>query len=400
MMNLESLEIAPLDTDTAVTKPLKILILEDSEADLALLKRYLKTSTLSCECFHVETVNEFRSFLESESCGLILSDFNLPGFDALAALHVLHELDLDIPFIVISGALKDTDAAAVMKAGAHDFIPKDNLGRLIPAINREHKEAKIRHERRTLSVQLREAKEFAEQANHRKSRVLAFVAHEFKNPLLAIETFANLMKKSKEAPLSPDQTTHLEAIQLACRHIRELVTDILDIAPIEAGKVELFYEKIAIKPLLDEIVLMLSSNVTLKKITLNLNFPEQGLTIEADGKRLRQILINLLSNAIKYTHREDTISLSLKTEGDWVLFQVKDNGPGIQESELKNLFADYYRVKNVFSKQQEGLGLGLALTKTLTELHGGNIHVESIAGQGCTFTVKLPQYRPSVEDKM
>lgn len=407
--------------EAGLVKLLNILVLEDSPVDMALLKRHLKQGNLSSRLIQVDSGETFCQALQDHTWDAIISDYHLPGFSVLAALEAVRERSLDLPFIVISGVITDIEAVAIMKAGAHDFIPKDNLARLLPVIDRELKEAQIRRERRELSQQLQDAREFAELANQRKSRVLAFVAHEFKNPLKAIESFSYLLAQDKaengdvQHPLSPKQAQAVDAIQMACGHIRNLLTDILDIAPIEAGRVDLHYETIGVNALLHEVVVLLSQAAKQKKITIAVDVNDEALHLQADSKRLKQIFINLLSNAIKYTHTGDTIRITVNAlpataptplQGDSVSvlvsetggleFSIQDNGPGIADSELKNLFADYYRVRNVFSQQQEGLGLGLALTKTLVELHRGTLSVSSQVGIGSVFTVRLPLSPPSI----
>jgi signal transduction histidine kinase len=422
--SLGSLPQTPTETlseTSMASKPLNILVLEDSPVDMALLKRHFKQGNLLSQLLQVDSNETFRQALQDHTWDVIISDYHLPGFSVLAALEAVREQALDLPFIVISGIITDIEAVAIMKAGAHDFIPKDNLARLLPVIDRELKEAHIRRERRELSQQLQDAREFAELANQRKSRVLAFVAHEFKNPLKAIESFSYLLAQDKtenanaQHPLSPKQAQAVEAIQMACSHIRNLLTDILDIAPIEAGRVDLHYETIDVSALLHDVVVLLSQAAQQKKVTIAVEVQEETLTLQADSKRLKQVFINLLSNAIKYTHTGDTVritvnalpateSTALQSDSFPALvsgsggleFSIQDNGPGIAGSELKNLFADYYRVRNVFSQQQEGLGLGLALTKTLVELHRGTLSVSSQVGVGSIFTVRLPLSPPSI----
>ena len=400
----------PSETSPAI-RLLNILVLEDSPVDMALLKRYLKQGNLPSRLMQVDSGEAFRQAVEDESWDVIISDYHLPGFSVLAALEAVRERALDLPFIVISGVITDIEAVAIMKAGAHDFIPKDNLARLLPVIDRELKEARIRLERQELSQQLQEARELAELANQRKSRVLAFVAHELKNPLKAIEAFSQHLlaqdtkgNKASEYCLSPKQAQSVEAIQMECSHIRNLLTDILDIAPIEAGRVDLHYETIRVDDLLNDVLVLLSPGAQQKKITVAVETSDASLSLQADSKRLKQVFINVLSNAIKYTHIGDTIRITIKalpavntipgSKSDSLEFSIQDNGPGIADSELKNLFADYYRVRNVFSQQQEGLGLGLALTKTLVELHRGTLSVSSQVGVGSIFTVRLPLHPP------
>jgi signal transduction histidine kinase len=377
---------------------LRVLIVEDSENDTLLLCRELQNAGFALHWQRVDTEVKMRSCLLAEPWDLILSDYNMPRFSGMEALCLYKDSGLDIPFIIISGAIGEETAVATMKAGAHDYVLKDKLSRLIPAIQRELKEAAVREAKRQeeesrirLEQELRQAKELAEIANQRKSRVLAFVAHELKNPLKAIQTMSEILQRGKsQGQLNDGQLELVQAISTACQHIRGLMDDILDIAPIEAGQIELHYENVDLASLLDEVRLILSESAKQRDITFAYHIePNLGL-LRIDPKRVRQIFINLFSNAIKYTHAGDTVNLTATKTAAGVELQVEDHGPGIPENELKCLFMEYYRVKNSLSRQNEGLGLGLALVKKLVELHQGDIQVESTVGRGTSFKIFFP----------
>jgi signal transduction histidine kinase len=379
-------------------KPLRVLIIEDSETDAFFILRQLRKGGYDPIWERVETEESTRHQLATQQWDVIISDYTMPGFSGLAALSILKETKLDIPFILVSGAIGEETAVAAMKAGAGDYLLKGQLTRLVPAIERELKESESRRlrrlaeqARRKLEHELQQAKELAELANQRKSRVLAFVAHEFKNPLKAIETFANILQTGYESgkPID-DPLTLVQGIQTACQHIRELMDDILDIAPIEAGQIELNYKIVELESLLDEVRIILEELAKKRGIILQIEMTEGVSLLRVDPKRLRQILINVLSNAIKYTYEQDVVLLKIQSVEGWVEFVVQDHGPGIPEDELQNLFMDFYRVQNTLSNQKEGLGLGLALVKKLVELHGGNIQVDSALGQGTRFVLRMP----------
>lgn len=382
------------------SKLLRVLIVEDSHSDAGLLIRALKKGGFDLQCETVDTSEQMQQALSALEWDIILSDYNLPLFSGLKALQVMHSLDLDLPFIIISGAIGEETAVEAMRAGAHDYIMKDNLIRLIPAIERELKEAGARRllregeeTRSRLEKELQQAKHYAELANQRKSRVLAFVAHEFKNPLKAIQTFTEILEKGYEkGRIAEDQLEMVQGISTASQHIRELMNDILDIAPIEAGKISINRQVIHLQTLLDEVRIIVEESAKQKKIQIKWEKQSALDLINIDPKRLRQILINLLSNAIKYTNPSDTIFLKIFRSEDnaWLQLNVEDHGPGIPEEELENLFLDYYRVQNIFSQQNEGLGLGLALVRKLVELHQGTISVDSQVGEGTTFSVCFP----------
>jgi signal transduction histidine kinase len=389
-------------------KPLSVLIVEDREDDMHLLLLHLKRGGYAPTHQRVDTAERMIEELQQHDWDVILADYNMPAFNGLQALKVLRGMeDKDIPFILVSGAIGEEIAVQAMKAGAHDYLLKDNLIRLVPAIDRAILDARERALRRhaeevraQLEGDLQIAKEAAEMANRRKSKVLAFVAHEFKNPLKAIETFVELLEK-KELP--DDQRNIIEGIGTASQHIRALLNDILDIAPIEAGEVKLQYETVSLNSILEEVQVITHESARRRRIDIVHENMLGDVLVSVDPKRIRQILINLLSNATKYTHNGDTVLLKIfKPENEpWVRMQVIDHGPGIPDAELDKLFVDYYRVQNVLSKQKEGLGLGLALVKKLSECHKGQVYVTSALGEGTTFTVDFPEdiLTPVVVDK-
>lgn len=379
-------------------KTLRVLMVEDREDDMHLLLLHLKRGGYEPTYCRVDTAQAMLEQLRTQQWEIVLADYNMPDFSGLQALKIAQESGLDIPFIIVSGAIGEELAVAAMKAGAHDYLLKDKLARLVPALERALKDAaerkrlrQVEELRSELERELQQAKEQAELANKRKSRVLAFVAHEFKNPLKAIQTFADILEKKDD--IASEHRVMINGISMACHHIRSLLDDILDIAPIEAGEIQLDYQTVSLVAVLDEVKVIMQESAKQRHIEMLYENHIGPAYVHLDPRRLRQILINLLSNAIKYTHCEDTVKLCVELTEDnrWLRFRVQDHGPGIPEEELQSLFLDYYRVKNMLSKQNEGLGLGLALVKKLTECHQGEVSVESRLGEGTTFTVCLPK---------
>ena len=375
-----------------MSKKLNVLVIEDNDDDCHLLVnelRYGGFPDIHFECVKSET--ELVSALDGKKWDIILSDYNMPGFNGIEALKIIKNTGLDIPFVLVSGAIGEELAVNALKEGANDYLLKDRLYRLVSVVNRELEEAYRRKAFRESQEQLAIEKKNAEIANQRKSQVLAFVAHEFKNPINALLLHVNLLQKEIRGPLNEYQQEFVNNIEIGANLLQDLVKDILDIAAIEAGKINLHKQKIPIYSIINDIQAIIGPLAAQKNIQLLIDKVNPDFLIFADPKRLKQILINLLSNAVKYTRQDGFVKLNLEQKDNNVIIKVQDNGVGISQEELPQLFNEYYRAYNLLTTQSEGIGLGLAVTKHLIELHHGIITIDSKINEGTTFTVSLPQ---------
>ncbi|MDQ6907527.1 MAG: PAS domain-containing sensor histidine kinase [Chloroflexota bacterium] len=244
-------------------------------------------------------------------------------------------------------------------------------------------------ERRRIMAELREAKERADAANQAKSEFLTNMSHELRTPLHAIIGFAELLR---DDIVEEEEERHrcLSDIHASAEHLLSLINDILDLSKIEAGRMELNRETIALPGLFNTIVTLLRERAYDRGITL-VKEPSDVATIAADTRKLKQVLFNLLSNAIKFTPVGGTVTLAARpTEGGTEL-SVTDTGIGISPEDQAKLFQAFSQVDGSLTRRHEGTGLGLALTRQLVQLHGGDITVRSAPGAGSTFTVHLPQ---------
>jgi signal transduction histidine kinase/ActR/RegA family two-component response regulator len=235
--------------------------------------------------------------------------------------------------------------------------------------------------------QLQKAKVAAESANVAKSRYIVGVSHEIRAPLNAIFGYAQLMERSPSLPAH--QQDAVRVIRRSSEHLSTLVDGLLDIAKIEAGRLQLNRDRIAIAELLEQIVDMFRIQAKTKGIEFRYE-PSAGLPhyVHGDEKRLRQIFINLLSNAIKYTH-EGHAAFRVRHRGQVSEFEVSDTGIGIEPTDLPRIFEPFERGSMAGALSVPGTGLGLTITKLLTEIMGGEIAVESTPGQGSTFHIRL-----------
>ncbi|NTW01848.1 MAG: hypothetical protein HGA19_11225 [Oscillochloris sp.] len=269
----------------------------------------------------------------------------------------------------------------------------------------EHKRAKAEYDLSLLNSELeqRVADRTAEleQANQAKNAFLARMSHELRTPLNAIIGFTGTLLMKLPGPLTADQQRHLSIIQRSAHHLLALISDILDLAKIESGRVVLSLEPITCQAVIEEVLSHLRPLAEQKELNLTLVVPDQPIMIYTDRRALNQILINLVSNAIKFTNEGSVlINLNDQKVGDQhqTMIQVVDTGIGIHDSDLPQLFKEFGRVNSADVREREGTGLGLRLSQQLAMLLGGRIEVESSFGIGSTFTLVLPDedlYRSS-----
>jgi len=239
------------------------------------------------------------------------------------------------------------------------------------------------------------AKESAESASEAKTQFLSRMSHEFRTPLNAILGFSQILEMSK---LPPRDKESVEQILNASRHLLGLVNDVLDISRIETHNLAMNLTVQCCQELIEEVSQLMKPMAVSHQVTLNIE-PSDKLSILADNRRVKQVLINLVSNAIKYNQLNGSVMLSAAKQGDRVRIQVEDTGIGIPLDIQHRLFIPFDRLE-ADKSEVEGVGLGLSLCKTLVEGMQGSISVQSIPGKGSLFTVELPFATPEMEQSL
>jgi signal transduction histidine kinase/DNA-binding response OmpR family regulator/HAMP domain-containing protein len=229
-----------------------------------------------------------------------------------------------------------------------------------------------------------------------KSQFLANMSHELRTPLNSIIGFSRVVLKGIDGPINDRQREDLEAIHNSGQHLLGLINDILDVSKIEAGKMELDFETVDLRDIIGGVMSTAVALVKDKPIELQRSISDDLPTITADERRVRQILLNLVSNASKFT-KEGFIRVGAWVEGDEVVLSVTDSGIGIGHEEQKGIFEPFTQMDASTTREHGGTGLGLTISRSFVQLHGGRIWVESTPGQGSTFYVALPIERPASE---
>jgi signal transduction histidine kinase len=365
---------------------LRVLIVEDSEDDSQVMLREMRRGGYEVEHQRVETQSAMQAALSQGGWDLVLCDYTLPHFSARDALQILQTSELDLPFIVISGTIAEESAVEMLKAGAHDFIVKGRFARLLPAIERERKDAETRHLRRAVEAERQVLVERLEAINAEIERFTYLAFHDLRAPLVTIKGFTGALKQALDAGSSEQLRKDIQRIETAANTMDEILTNLLEFARI--GRVSRPPQKVDLRQLVEEVLHSLEGVIRDRKILVRIapEFPP----VFGDRVRLRELFEHLIGNAAKYTvgQEQPVIEIGVRFQEDPPVIFVRDNGPGIEPRYHNRIFELFEKL----DPSMEGTGIGLALAKRIVEVQGGRIWVESEGkGQGATFCFTLPE---------
>jgi signal transduction histidine kinase len=259
-----------------------------------------------------------------------------------------------------------------------DVANRDELGALATNLNR-------------MNDELGHLYQELEAASRHKSEFLANMSHELRTPLNAIIGFSQVLSEQMFGELNAKQVEYVNDILGSGQHLLTLINDILDLAKVEAGRMDLQLTTFALAQTLENATVMVRERAIRQGVALQTEIDPLLGWFEGDERKVKQILFNLLSNAVKFTPDGGRVTLAARIDGEQVEIDVRDTGVGIGPDDQIRIFDEFYQAGS--GKTQEGTGLGLALTRRLVELHGGQLRVKSAPGEGSTFTVILPMRR-------
>jgi len=367
----------------------RILVVDD-EADVELLinqqfRRQVRAGEFSFS-FARNGEQALAMLQKDTGFDLMLVDINMPVMDGLTLLGRLRELRAQVRSIIVSAYGDIPNIRTAMNRGAFDFVTKPiDMVDLNATVRKALDEIAKQHEIESRRIA-------AEQARTHLTHFLANMSHELRTPLNAIIGLTEMMVTNATRLGTEKALEPLRRVNAAGTHLLSLITEILDLSKIEAGKLELNPEPINLARLIDEVVGTAGQLAEKNKNRLIVEAQENVGAVKADPMRLKQILLNLLSNACKFT-KEGEVALRVRKAADgrdWIEFDVADTGIGMTAEQQASLFQDFTQADSLTSRHYGGTGLGLALSRKLARMMGGDVTVTSEPGKGSVFTVRLP----------
>jgi signal transduction histidine kinase len=402
-----------MERGMAVESRVNILLVDDVPANLLALEAMLEG--LGHNLVPARSGSEALKLLLDREFAMILLDVEMPGMDGFETATFIRarEETKHTPILFLTAAQRSSDQIFRGYAvGAVDYLLKP----LVPEILRSKVasfaelaaktqlvEQQARQLERALAVEQQQAAELerknleleeerrrVELQSKAKSVFLASMSHELRTPLNAIIGFSDLLTQGVGGPLNERQREFVGHVLSSGRHLLNLVNDVLDLSKVEAGRMTLDRQWADLGPIIQAVRGVVSGLANKQGIALEIEVPADLPSVHCDPVRIKQVLYNLLSNGIKFTPQGGRVSLVVKRAGAWIEIAVTDTGIGIADKDLSRLFQEFEQIKSDTGSKPEGTGLGLALTRRLLALHGGTVTAASRAGEGSTFTARLP----------
>jgi signal transduction histidine kinase len=401
-----------------VEKPVRILLVDENENDYFLTRDLL--ADIPASKFQLDWLADPDAALQvisRQDHDLLLVDYRLGRIDGPSLIQTAIRLGCTAPMILLTGQEERAIDLEAMQIEAADFLEK---GRLDSALlersirytlqgKRHSDQLERRVEERTMELALANkalqaevaerirTEEALRELDRRKDGFLSTMAHELRNPLVPIRNALEIMRLSKDQAMIVESSRAM--IERQIKQIVRLIDDLLDVARISRGTIQLRKEQVEVSRVVADAVESCRSQIDRAGHLLTVSLPADTIFVDADPTRLTQILLNLLDNAIKYTEPGGRISLTVACDDGDVVLRVNDTGLGIPADMIDRVFEFFAQVSRSPDGPQSGLGIGLALVKTLVQLHGGSVEVRSAGPrQGSEFIVRLPLATPAIAE--
>jgi signal transduction histidine kinase len=358
-------------------RELRLVVVEDNSSDVELIRHSLKKGGFQAECAVVQTADDFRAVMRKSAYDIVLADFSLPLWNGLEAVDILRKEGLDVPVIVVSGALGDTRAVECIKQGAADYVLKDHLLRLPDAVRRALREKKLRDDNR-------EAQEELARSNRDLEQFAYVASHDLQEPLRMVAAYTQLLADRYQGKLDENADKYIHYAVDGALRMQILVRDLLAFSRVgrEGTEPKLVDVNLAVQAAL------INLQSTIRDNNAQVQYGHLP-SIMADQSQLAQLFQNLIGNAIKFRSQEPPIiNISAEKQDRQWTFSLSDNGIGIASEYAETIFVIFKRLHT--REEYSGSGIGLAICKKVVEHHGGRIWMESEPGKGSTFKFALP----------
>ena len=375
----------------------RILVVDDEKEIRGFLSRAL-TRMGGFQVELAESGEEALQKIEKERFDLVLTDLKMPKMDGLQLISEIAKSKPETLTMMMTGHGTIDSALEAMKRGASDYLMKPlNLDELIVRIRKVLDEKQRFVRLKDFADQLEKANRELRRIDGMKSEFVSVASHELRTPLAAIKNAVQLVLKETAGKINENQAKFLSMAERNINRLTNILNNLLNLSKIESGKIELKFEDIGLKELIELTASSLRPHADGKAIKIDLEINEQLPKVYGDPEKIEQILTNLIGNAIKFTPEGGRILITAQPftrdgkggPGDSVAVSVKDTGIGIPPEHLDAIFEKFHQVESSLQRSVSGTGLGLAITKGLVEAHQGKIWVESEVGKGSTFTFTL-----------
>lgn len=372
-----------------MNKPLNVLIVEDNQDDLDLLLRTLRRGGYNLNHRCVDNAQSLVGALKAQQWDIVLTDFNMPQFSGASTVSLIREtLGLDIPIIVVSGAIGEETAVQLIKAGAQDYVLKDKLSRLPVAVEHEFSAAQARRERIA----------FENQRVLERENFISIVAHDLRAPVQRVETMVQLLRTDYEKQFDEEGKDIVFRIEKSTARLRLMLISLLAYTRYGKGATK---GKVASLPsTIDEVL----ENVGIDKTNCDLKIALDGINwVKGDSVLIGQVIQNLVSNAYKFRNKDRRFTISFDArhvEDGRLEFALTDNGIGIEPRFADKVFDIFYRLHD--EDEYDGTGIGLAICRKIVSDHGGTIWIDKdyTAGTRVIFTLQTADGPADISDTL
>ncbi len=384
---------------------IQILLLEDDPLDAELLKRAMQDTGLRVALEWVDCFAAAATAVSTKTFDVILSDLTLPDSFGIQTIERMHALAPAVPIVVLTSIDDRELALRLLEAGAQDYIPKEHVTGVVldRAISHAIQRKEQLVETHKLLEEISQTRELLQSKNQKLEKLykqahdfVDNVSHEFRTPLTVIKEYASLMSEGCVGELSEQQVHMLKIVENRADDLNTMVDDMLDSSKLEAGLVGACRQPTCVSDILDNVTVAIERKAQVKGVTLDYQVAEDLPTIYCDAEKIGRVLTNLAVNALKFCGDPGVVRISVgpSDDGDDVIFSVHDDGHGIPQERVQQIFERFRQLGTTSRGSCKGFGLGLAIAKELVDLNFGQIDVTSSVGQGSTFSFSVPTFEP------